>query len=303
MLFAQFTGRDSLRDVVENFNSKKHHHYHLGVQPIKRSTLSDANRDRPVAIFTETFFYLLEKIRGQLGKKDHSEMVRLIDSSTIDLNLKQFAWADFRSTKAGVKIHTVYDPHAKVPVFFEISHAKVNDRKVLEHLPVLPEMTYVFDRAYNDYGWYYMLCQQNTRFVGRMKGNAQYEIIEEKAVNQPNLLHDQVIKLSGLAGKKCPQNLRRITIIREEDGKELTFISNDLKCEAQEIAGLYKSRWQIELFFKWIKQNLKIKQFADRSENAVKIQILVAMVIYYCDWLKLEVRARDLYKGLPSLSV
>ncbi len=139
----------------------------------------------------------------------------------------------------------------------------------------------MFDRAYNDYGWYYSLTQQGTRFVGRMKTNAVYEVVESREVIAEHILEDQIIRLSSPKAKKdCPVNLRRVTIRREEDDKVLTFITNDLERTAQEVADLYKSRWQIELFFKWIKQNLKIKRFLGRSENAVKVQVLVAMIAY-----------------------
>lgn len=281
MMFAQLTGRSSLRDLEENFNTKHKHHYHLGVETIKRSSLSDANSSRPAAIFMEAFFYLLSKVRGNLPPRVASEMVRLIDSTTIDLNLNQFEWAHFRSTKAGIKLHTVYDPDADTPTYFEMTTAKVNDRKAARKLPILPEATYVFDRAYNDYGWYYSLTQQGTHFVGRMKTNAVYEVVETREITGEHILEDQIIRLSSAKAKKdCPMNLRRVTIRREEDDKVLSFITNDLERTAQEIADLYKSRWQIELFFKWIKQNLKIKRFLGRSENAVKVQVLVAMIAY-----------------------
>ena len=208
-------------------------------------------------------------------------MVRLIDSTTIDLNLNQFEWAKFRSTKAGIKLHTVYDPNAQVPVYFERTHARVNDRKALSTLPVLAGVTYVVDRAYNDYGWYYMLDQMGSTFVGRMKSNARYEVVESRATQSDQVRSDEVIRLSSDKAKtNCPIPLRRIVFERAEDKKVLVFISNDLDCSAEEIAELYKQRWQIELFFKWIKQNLKIKRFLGRSENAVMIQVLVAMIAY-----------------------
>lgn len=281
LLFGQFSGRQSLRDLEDSFNSKQAHHYHLGTRAIRRSSLSDANHKRPVAIFQETFFYLLEKVRSQFSGKIAAEMVRLIDSTTIDLNRNQFEWAKFRSTKAGVKLHTVYDPNAEIPVYFEITHAKVNDRKALTSLPMLSGVTYVVDRAYNDYGWYYTLDQMNSTFIGRMKINARYEVIESRAIQSDSMLSDEVIRLnSDKAKTDCPIPLRRIVFERPEDKKVLVFISNDLDRPAEEITELYKQRWQIELFFKWIKQNLKIKQFLGRSENAVMIQVLVAMIAY-----------------------
>jgi len=244
LLFCQLSGRQSLRDLEDSFNSKQAHHYHLGTQMIRRSSLSDANNKRPVAIFQETFFFLLEKVRAHLPGKETRDMVRLIDSTTIDLNLNQFEWAKFRSTKAGIKLHTVYDPK-------------------------------------NDYSWYYALDQMGSTFVGIMKSNACYDVIETRKTRTDSVLSDEVIQLSSDQAKEdCPIHLRRIRFKREEDQKVLVFISNDLERSAEEIADLYKQRWQIELFFKWIKQNLKIKRFLGRSENAVMIQVLVAMIAY-----------------------
>ena len=281
MMFAQLACRVSIRDLVENFNTCHNHHYHLGVSRIKRSSLSDANSHRAAGIFSETFFFLLQKVRDNLPRGAARDMVRLIDSTTIDLNMNQFEWAHFRKTKGGIKLHTVYDPKADIPTFFELTTAKVNDRRAAQNLPIIPGVTYVFDRAYDDYSWYYEITNQGTRFVGRMKTSAVYEVIETREITEDFILQDQVIRLSSDKGRKdCPADLRRVKIRRKEDGKELVFISNDLERSAEEIAGLYKSRWQIELFFKWIKQNLKIKRFLGRSENAVKIQVLTAMIAY-----------------------
>lgn len=281
LLFCQLSGRKSLRDLVDGFNSKSAYHYHLGTKEIRRSSLADANQKRPAEIFQETFFYLLEKVQAKTPSKETKEMVRLIDSTTIDLNLNQFEWAEFRSTKAGVKLHTVYDPNTEVPVYFEMTNAKVNDRKALSKLPMMPGTTYVVDRAYNDYGWYHALTQQGSVFVGRMKRNALYEVTEFRERETAAILSDEVIMLSSDKAKKdCPSPMRRITFRREEDQKVLVFISNDLERSAEEIADLYKQRWQIELFFKWVKQNLKIKTFLGRSENAVMIQILSALISY-----------------------
>jgi len=196
LLFCQLSGRKSLRDLVEGFNSKSAYHYHLGASVIRRSSLADANQKRPVAIFQETFFYLLEKVRAQLPSQEAKEMIRLIDSTTIDLNLNQFEWAEFRSTKAGIKLHTVYDPNAEVPVYFEMTNAKVNDRKALSKLPMMSGMTYVVDRAYNDYAWYQTLTQQGSIFVGRMKRNALYEVIEFRERRTKAILSDEVVRLS-----------------------------------------------------------------------------------------------------------
>ncbi len=281
MMFAQLASRVSIRDLVENFNTCHNHHYHLGVSRIKRSSLSDANSHRTASIFSETFFFLLQKVRDHLPRGAAGDMVRLIDSTTIDLNVNQFEWASFRKTKGGIKLHTVYDPKADTPTFFELTTARINDRKAAQNLPIMAGATYVFDRTYDDYSWYYEMTNRGTFFVGRMKTSAVYEVIENRETTADFILQDQVIRLSSDKGRKdCPTDLRRVKICRKEDGKVLVFISNDLKRSAEDIADLYKSRWQIELFFKWIKQNLKIKRFLGRSENAVKIQVLTAMIAY-----------------------
>ncbi len=208
-------------------------------------------------------------------------MVHLIDSTTISLNKAQFEWAKFRSSKSGIKIHTVFDPNNQIPIYFEMTNAKKNDRKGLDDISMQSGVTYVVDRAYNDYAWYYQLNKLNSIFIGRMKKNTVYDVVSNQANSNPMIESDQVINLSSKKAKlDCPINLRRIAFIRSEDGKKLVFITNDLKRTAEEIADLYKQRWQIELFFKWIKQNLKIKTFLGRSENAVLIQVLVAMITF-----------------------
>jgi IS4 transposase len=281
LIFCQLSGRSSLRDIVTSFNSQQTRHYHLGTNVICRSSLAEANKKRSAEIFKETFFYLLNQVNKQLPKRDAKEMILLIDSTTISLNLNQFKWAKFRSRKGGLKLHTVYDPMAEVPVHFEMTNAKMNDRKALDTLPIKSGATYVVDRAYNDYKWYYSLTEQGCFFVGRMKKDAVYEVVKTRKSEGENIVNDELIRLSSKQAKdNCPTDLRRITFFREEDKKTLVFITNDLVRSAVEISELYKQRWQIELFFKWIKQNLKIKKFLGHSENAVLIQVLTAMISY-----------------------
>lgn len=280
LLYGQLTHRQSLRDLELAFNSHANHHYHLGTQPIRRSTLADANETRPVGLYKELFYDLLGKVSTSVGT-EASQAIRLIDSTTIDLNKQQFSWAHFRTGKGGIKLHVVYDPTLEVPTFFSLTPAKVNDRRAANHLPLIKNATYVFDRAYNDYRWYYeQLHLNDNRFVGRMKSNAVFEVTQTFAC-EGNVLEDQAIRLTSEKGKNCPIELRRIRFIRAEDKKEIVLISNDLKSEATVIMGLYKQRWQIELFFKWIKQNLRIKRYLGTSENAVLIQVLVAMIAYF----------------------
>jgi putative transposase len=276
LVYAQLAQRLSLRDLEMAFNSHSACHYHLGASPIRRSTLADANASRNPSLFREVFFWLLSRLRGELPEAQ--ELVRLIDSTTIDLNLNRYGWAKFRSTKGGVKIHTVYDPHAQTPTYFEMTHAKCNDAKAGKDLPLLDGATYVFDRAYNDYGWYWRLTLRNIAFVGRMKTNACYEVTARRGV-AGDVLADETIRLASAKGRQYQGELRRIVYLRE-DGRELVFMTNDFGRTAQAIADLYKQRWQIELFFKWIKQNLKIKRFLGTSQNAVLIQVIIAMIAY-----------------------
>lgn len=279
LLYGQLAHRQSLRDLEIAFNSQANHHYHLGVQRISRSTLADANKTRPVGLYKELFYHLLGKVRSSIAH-EAEQAIRLIDSTTIDLNKQQFSWAHFRSGKAGIKLHMVYDPEAEVPTFFSLTPAKVNDRKAANHLPLINDAIYVFDRAYNDYRWYYeQMHLKGNRFVGRMKTNAVFEVIETHACKD-HVMEDQTIRLTSKKGQECPIELRRIRFTREEDKKEIVLISNDLESSASVIMDLYKQRWQIELFFKWIKQNLHIKRYLGTSENAVLIQVLVAMIAY-----------------------
>ena len=276
LIYAQLAQRLSLRDLEMAFNSHSACHYHLGAGLVRRSTLADANASRNPSLYKEVFFWLLSRLRGEMPEAH--ELVRLIDSTTIDLNLNRYTWAKFRSTKAGIKIHTVYDPHAQTPTYFEMTHAKCNDAKAGKDLPLLNGATYVFDRAYNDYGWYNQLTQRNIYFVGRMKTNALYEVTASRNVAGA-VLADETIRLTSAKGKHYQGDLRRI-VYRREDDKVLVFITNDFDRTAQAIADLYKQRWQIELFFKWIKQNLKIKRFLGTSQNAVLIQVIIAMIAF-----------------------
>jgi len=279
MLYGQLSGRKSLREISLTWESHRHKHYHTGASEAKRSTLSDANRERPSGIYLEVFYWLLNQLRKPEMK--HEDAVRLIDSTTIDLCKQQFNWATFRSAKAGIKVHTVYDPKANVPTFFSITEASKHDKKAAEEMPLLDGATYVFDRAYNDYAWYYNMDQRDIRFVGRMKSNARFNVVKELEPLGEGVLKDEIIRLSSAkAQSDCPIKLRRIQFIRKEDNKLLSFITNDMERSAEEIAALYKQRWHIELFFKWIKQNLKIKRLVGRSENAVKTQIIIAMIAY-----------------------
>ncbi len=179
-----------------------------------------------------------------------------------------------------MKLHFVYDPTTKIPTYFSMTPAKVNDCEAAKNIPLIKGATYVFDRAYNHYEWYYKnLHLEGNIFVGRMKKNTLYDVTKNRKVSG-NIISDEEIVLSSKKGQDCPITLRRIHFIRKEDGKEIVLISNDLARNAEELMVLYKQRWEIELFFKWVKQNLCIKCFLGTSENAVKTQVLIAMIAY-----------------------
>lgn len=275
LLYSQYSGIESLRDLVNSFNSHESMLYHLGCKPIKRSTLSDANRTRPVAIYEAVFGFLL----GQLHKdqKQTKEALLLLDSTTMSLNQTLFGWASFRSKKNGVKLHLVYDPKVDTPTYFSISTAKTHDMKAARRFAITPHAHYVFDRAYNDYSWWQKLHEQGCTFVTRCKQNIRFVTESWKVPEGSGVLADDIGKLEH---KGCDTTLRKIIYHCPTKDKTLTFITNDLKANALEIALRYKQRWQIELFFKWVKQNLKIKKFLGTSENAVNIQIIIALIAY-----------------------
>lgn len=282
MLFAQLSGCGSLRDLIERLGSQKSRLYHLGINPIQKSSLADANHSRPMEIYYSLFYRLLTKLGNDSESKSLMQDVQLIDSTTISLCKTQFEWAEFRSHKAGIKLHAVYDPDADAPVYFQMTSAKVHDSGPVARFPVFAGLTYVFDRAYNNADFLKRLIDSKAFFVGRMKINMLYTILETREPEGDGVLSDELIQVE-YKKKSNPlsgQVLRRIRFIREEDGKELVFMTNNLERSAVEIAALYKKRWQIELFFKWIKQNLKIKRFFGTSENAVMIQVLIAMITY-----------------------
>jgi IS4 transposase len=274
LIYAQLTGCDSLRSLEHGFNTHAERHYHLGCHAVARSTLSDANAGRPAALYEALFGWLLSKaLPSDYAARD---ALLLIDSSTMPLNQKLFDWAEFRSKKSGVKLHLVYDPNADLPTYFTITPAKKHDMKEAAEFPITPGADYVFDRAYNAYGWWQELSDAGCRFVCRAKKNMKLTYQEWREPQGDGVLADDLIELQ----KDYDGPLRRIVYHCPLKNKRLVFVTNDLNSPAIDIAERYKKRWQIELFFKWIKQNLRIKKFLGTSENAVKIQIIIALITY-----------------------
>lgn len=280
---AQLTSRVSLRDIVSNLSAQSHKLYHLGAKPVSRSSLGRVNEQQPYTLYEVLFSKLLSRCQGlapQHGFKFKNKLYSL-DASTIDLCLNVFPWAEFRSTKAAVKLHMGLDHDGLIPAFLTITDGKTHDIKAARRLQLPRQSIVVMDRGYNDYSWYNQLNSQQVFFVTRLKKNAQYRVIERRSVRKfKGLTSDQTIELTGTKAELCPIKLRRVGFKDPETGNQYYFLTNNFKLAAATIAAIYKSRWQIELFFKWIKQNLKIKSFVGTSKNAVMTQIWVAMCVY-----------------------
>lgn len=279
MIFSQLSGRKSLRDLETSFNSQHNHFYHLGTHPIHRSTLADANNSRSVELYRDVFFDLLQKVNSKTAK-EAGEIVHILDASTVKLNQTRFAWALGHGKFSEVKIHTVYDPQEDIPTYFDVTHGFVGEMTMAKKWELVAKATYIFDRAYYDYKWWKQLDDQQCRFVTRLKKNCCKKVLKIQD-GQGNILQDQIVLIGNKKHHRVyTKPLREIVIRVAQEKKPLSIVTNDLESDAREIADLYKKRWQIEIFFKWIKQNLKIKTFLGTSENAVKIQILTAMISY-----------------------
>lgn len=289
MIFAQLSGAASLRALAADWNAHAHHHYHLGSGPVARSTLSDANAQRGAAVFAELFARLSLRASAAL-KREGDAMIRLLDATPIPLP-KLCEWARSNGRTKGMKLHVVYNPQTDHPLRAEITPANVNDVTVGRAMPIEPGATYVFDKAYCDYGWWRRLDKAGCRFVTRAKSNMRLKIVAvldlpAQAGDGFSVSGDEIGQLTARDGSTLP--LRRLTV-NIDGGRKLTLVTNDLDAPADEIARLYKQRWEIELLFRWIKQHLKIRAFLGRSENAIRIQILTAMIAF----LLLRIAARN----------
>jgi putative transposase len=299
LAFAQLGTADSLRGVVAGWNAQAHHHYHLGVGPLARSTLSDANARRPPELFAATFAMLSAQV-GRSLRREGMQMLRLIDATPIPLN-RLCTWADWNGRTRGLKLHVVYDPGTDHPRLIEITPSTVNDVEIGRAQPIESGATYVFDKAYCDYAWWTRMHSAGCRFVTRQKANTTYRVIARRALEQPTgdgftVLDDTEVMLATQGRTKLPIAMRRVSIKRDEGGT-LTLLTNDLDRPADQIAALYKARWQIELLFRWIKQNLRLRKFLGRSQNAIRLQLLAAMIAY----LLLRIAARQSRVTLPAL--
>ena len=287
MAFAQLTYRESLRDIEACLASQPSKLYGMGFrEPVRRATLADANEARDWRIYAELAQRLIGQARRLYAKEalgielDHT--VYALDSTTIDLCLSVFAWAHFRTTKAAIKVHTAIDLRGSIPSFVHVSDGKMHDGHALDLLPVEPGAIYVMDRGYVDFTRLFALHQAGGFFVTRAKTNLDahrlYSAVTDRA---RGIICDQTVALDGVQTRRnYPDRLRRIRLRDPETDKTLVFLTNNFDLPSQTICALYKSRWQIELFFKWIKQHLRIKRFFGTSENAVKTQIWIAVSVY-----------------------
>jgi len=312
MAFAQLSYRESLRDIEACLRAVPSKQYHMGIRgTIARSTLAYANETRDWRIYADFAQTLIHTARMLYAKDDLAveldNTVYALDSTTVDLCLSLFPWAKFRKHKAAVKMHTLLDLRGSIPTFIRISDGLLYDVNILDEIVAEAGSFYIMDRGYLDFARLYRLGQCLAFFVTRAKNNFRFQRIYSHPVDKSTgLMCDQTIRLSGFyAARDYPDKLRRIRYVDQETGKTLVFLTNCFTLEALEIATLYKCRWQVELFFKWIKQHLRIKAFFGTSENAVKTQIWIAVSIYVMvaiikKQLKLEL---SLYTILQILSV
>ena len=287
MAFAQLTYRESLRDIEVCLSAQSSKLYHMGFrQEVKRSTLADANESRDWRIHEEFAQHLIVQARklylGDSFGLDLDNTTYALDSTTIDLCLSIFPWALFRTTKSAVKMHTLLDLRGNIPSFIHISNGKLGDVNVLDVLVLEAGAIYVMDRGYLDFSRLYMMHQAQAFFVTRAKSNTLLRRVYSTPVDRSaGIICDQTIALTGTTSSKdYPEHLRRIRFKDPKTGKTLVFLTNNFVLSAATICALYKARWQVELFFKWIKQHLRIKKFYGNSENAVKLQIWIAVSVY-----------------------
>lgn len=291
MLYAQLSGAQALRGLEIGFNNHASHHYHLGTSAIKRSTLADANMNRSDAVFRDVATVLMSKVSRKL-RKQSDKMMYLLDSTSITLKGREFdSWTSENRTRntQGIKVHVLYDAHDEIPVWHDISAANVNDIERARAVPLEANALYVFDKGYNDYNWWNCIDEAGARFVTRFKHNASIHVVRQLGIPDQSkdiVLADEVVTFK----HKCPggkrvnkyfgKELRRVTVARPDKETPIVLVTNDFVSSALDIGQCYKERWGIELFFKWIKQHLKIRNFLGRSENAVRIQILTALISY-----------------------
>lgn len=287
LAFAQLTYRESLRDIETCLNSHREKLYHAGFRgAVSRSTLADANEIRDYRIYQAFGYHLIDTARflyqGEELEIDLKQSVYALDSTTIDLCLSLFPWATFRKTKGGIKLHTLLDLRASIPTFIALTPASVHDVNLLDAVPFEKESIVTLDRGYTDFRRLYAIHRQPAFFVIRAKSNLRFRRLSSRMVDKATGVHaDQTIALMGVRSRDAyPESLRRVSYVEPETRKRLVFLTNVFTIPAKTVADIFKLRWQVELFFRWIKQHLRIKSFYGTSANAVKTQIWIAVCVY-----------------------
>lgn len=313
MAYAQLTALDGLRGIEDTLDVNHHCLYHMGFRcgSVSRSTLAHANKNRPWQIYAQLAMTLMEEARKLYAKEELAveldAKLFALDSTTIDLCLARFPWTPSQQSKAAVKMHVLLNLRGNIPAFIVISDGKTHDVKILDLMNYIPGAYYIMDRGYVDFKRLYQLHLKKAYFVTRAKRRMRFAVVESREVDKNTGLRcDQSIRLTGATTKKdYPELLRRIKYRDPETGKLLVFLTNDFALPALLIAALYKQRWQVELFFKWIKQHLKIKAFYGYSENAVRTQLWIAVSVYcLLAIIKKELKAdRELHEIQEILSV
>jgi len=311
LLFSQAKGLGSLRDIEISLRSQHRKWYHLGLTSVARSTLADANKNRDADILKDVFYSLLEKCR-ELAPRHRfrfKQELYTFDSTLINVCLSLYPWATYRKKKGAFKLHTLFDHSGYLPSFVVLTDGRTHDVKVVQDssysVPALsPDSILLVDRAYIDYNWLYSLTQQRLYFITRMKKNMKHTVLGQQESAQNNgVISDRRVRLDNYyQSRYYPAPLRLVTVADPETGDSVTFLTNNFTLDASTIAEAYKSRWQIEIFFKWIKQNLKIKSFLGTSKNAVMTQIWAAMIYYLLlAFIKFQTKCRHTLHELTRI--
>jgi hypothetical protein len=290
MLYAQLSGKKSLRDLVFSLGRHQRKLYHLGLNPVKRSSLADANKQRPALIFAETYFKLLHRLETEMGRQPGLRRVKIMDATYVPVCDSLFPWAAFMPGKSAVKLHFLLAADTGAPQDLKVTSGQVHELEAARALNFAPGDLLLLDRGYVDFAWLYSLHQQGVGFVTRLQRNIRYQVVLQNPVpSGAAVLADQTVRLTTAHSRaRYPESLRLVHY-RDQDGKQYVFLTNLPDLPAQAVADLYRQRWQIETFFRWIKQNLKIKAFYGTSENAVLIQIWTALIAYLLLlWLKVR---------------
>jgi hypothetical protein len=292
MLYAQLGGKKSLRDLVFSLGRHQKKLYHLGLnRPVRRSTLADANEQRPARVFAQTYFKLLSRLEAELPRQSGPHRVKILDATYVPVCDSLFPWADFMPGKSAVKLHFLLAADAGTPQELQVTSGQVHELEVARKLSFVPGDLLLLDRGYVDFAWLYSLHQRGVGFVTRLPRNVRYQVVQKNPMPADGgVLADQTIRLTTAHSRgRYPETLRLVHYRDPETGKEYVFLTNRPDLPALAVADLYRQRWQIETFFRWIKQNLKIKAFYGTSENAVLIQIWTAMIAYLLLlWLKVR---------------